>query len=76
MYWAARGQGAWVRAAAGAEPSRIRCAAFDPDAVGLTIVGSASHASAETAEFVAGFKDPVFKALGSSLKLLMVSRAR
>lgn len=72
-YWAAAGQGAWVRDAPGAAPRRIHAAAFDPEAEGLTIVGSASHSSKETEDFVAQYKAPAFRQLGSSLKLLMVA---
>jgi len=73
VYWAARGQGAWMQEGPGEPTKQIKAAQFDPSAPGLTIVGSASHSSAETTEFVSQFKDPVFKQLGSSLKLLMVA---
>ena len=73
VYWAAKGQGAWVQDGPGAPPRQIHAAPFDPAAAGLAIVGSASHNSQETTEFVSQFKDPVFKQLGSSLKLLMVA---
>ena len=43
------------------------------DDPGLTLVGSASHASAATTDVVSQFKDPTFEQLGSSLKLLMVA---
>ena len=73
VYWAAKGQGAWVREAPGEQPRRLNVAPFDKDAEGLVIVGSASHSSAETNEFVAQFRSPTFRQLGSSLKLLMVA---
>lgn len=72
VYWAAKGQGAWMQDGE-APPKQLHAAPFDPEAAGITIVGSASHNSAETTEFVQQFKDPVFTQLGSSLKLLMVA---
>lgn len=73
VYWAAKGQGAWVRDGSDKEPRRLQAAAFDSEAEGLVIVGSASHSSAETNEFVGQFKCPSFRQLGSSLKLLMIA---
>jgi 3'(2'),5'-bisphosphate nucleotidase len=73
VYWAAKGQGAWAQDGPGAPPRQIHAAAFSPSAPGLTIVGSASHSSPETAAFVADYDSPAFTALGSSLKLLMVA---
>ncbi len=73
VYWAAKGQGAFVREAPGEAPRRIEAVRFDPAAEGLAVVGSASHNSAETTEFVSQFKNPTFVQLGSSLKLLMVA---
>jgi 3'(2'), 5'-bisphosphate nucleotidase len=73
VYWAAKGQGSFVQDSP-AEPARqIHAKEFDPTASGLTIVGSASHNTAETTEFVSQFTDPSFVQLGSSLKLLMVA---
>lgn len=73
VYWAAKGQGAWVRDGPGAEPRRIHAKPFDAEMPGLVVVGSASHHSSETAEFLAQFEDPTLTQLGSSLKLLMVA---
>lgn len=70
VYWAVKGQGAFIRVAG--VDTRISAASFDPSTPGLVIVGSASHSTAETEEFVAEYASPVFKQLGSSLKLLMV----
>lgn len=56
-----------------APDARISCASFRESDAELMLVGSASHNSAETDEFVAGFKSPSFTALGSSLKLLLVA---
>ncbi len=71
MYWAAEGQGAWLRDAGG-EPRQLNCAEFSLGDEGLAVVASASHLTPETQQFVAQLKNPVFKQLGSSLKLLMV----
>jgi hypothetical protein len=57
----------------GAEaPQRLQAAEVDLAAPGLVVVGSASHLTAETKQFVAALQEPSFKQLGSSLKLLMV----
>ena len=73
VYWAAKGQGAFMKDGPGKEPKAIHAAKFTMSEPGLTLVGSASHNSAATTEFVSQFKDPKFEQLGSSLKLLMVA---
>jgi len=70
-YYAVEGQGAFKRHQG--TNTQIHCAEFDPMDVGLTLVGSASHPNPATKEFVELFKEPGFKALGSSLKLTMVA---
>ena len=75
MFWAAQGQGAFVQRAGHAEAQRMQCAEVDLARPGLVVVGSASHLTQETQEFVSQLKEPVFKQLGSSLKLLMVRAA-
>lgn len=70
-HWAVEGRGAYVRE--GDADVRIRCASFAETDAGLTLVGSASHNTAETDAFVAGYKEPAFTQLGSSLKLLLVA---
>ena len=72
-YWGLAGAGAWRRDTPTAVPVRLQCASFSLEDEGLTVVGSASHASAETAEFLSVLKAPSFKGIGSSLKLLMVA---
>lgn len=72
VYWAAQGQGAFVQRSGG-DAQRMRCAEVDLASPGLVVVGSASHLTEETREFVAQLKEPTFKQLGSSLKLLMVA---
>lgn len=74
VYWSAKGQGAWVREGPpDATPRQINVATFSPSDAGLSIVGSASHCTPETTEFVSQYSSPIFKQLGSSLKLLMVA---
>ncbi|PRW61118.1 3 (2),5 -bisphosphate nucleotidase [Chlorella sorokiniana] len=72
VYWAAEGQGAYVQRPGG-EAQRLQAAEVDLSAPGLVVVGSASHLTAETQAFVAQLREPTFKQLGSSLKLLMVA---
>ncbi len=71
VYWAAKGQGAFVQRA-GQEAQQLRCAEVHLSQPGLVVVASASHLTPETQEFVAQLREPSFKQLGSSLKLLMV----
>lgn len=71
VYWAAKGQGAFVQRA-GHEAQQLQCAEVDLTQPGLVVVASASHLTPETQEFVAQLREPSFKQLGSSLKLLMV----
>lgn len=51
----------------------VQAAQVDLSAPGLVVVASASHLTPETQAFVDQLKEPSFKQLGSSLKLLMVS---
>jgi 3'(2'),5'-bisphosphate nucleotidase len=73
VYYAAKGQGAFVKEGRSSNPQQIRAASFSMDDPGLTLVGSATHSTAATEEFVAQFQNPKFQQLGSSLKLLMVA---
>ena len=73
VYYAAKGQGAFVKDGPDAPARQIHVQEFSHDSEGLTIVGSASHSSAATTEFVSQYKNPTFQQLGSSLKLLMVA---
>jgi 3'(2'), 5'-bisphosphate nucleotidase len=73
VYHAAKGQGAFVRNGPGAPSERINVKSFSMNDEGLTLVGSASHSSAATTEFVSQFANPKFQQLGSSLKLLMIA---
>lgn len=51
----------------------IQVAEFSEADEGLMIVASASHKSPETEAFIAKYKNPKLKELGSSLKLLLVA---
>jgi 3'(2'), 5'-bisphosphate nucleotidase len=73
VYYAARGQGAFVKNGRAAAAERINVKEFSMTDKGLTLVGSASHNSEATSEFVSQFDSPKFEQLGSSLKLLMVA---
>lgn len=52
-YWAVKGKGAWLKE--GDSQKRIKCAEFNLDDPGLTIVASSSHGSKETNEFISVF---------------------
>jgi len=69
------GRGAFVREGDAADV-RIQAASFRESDSGLTLVGSASHNTAETDAFVADYAAPNFTALGSSLKLLLVAEGK
>jgi 3'-phosphoadenosine 5'-phosphosulfate (PAPS) 3'-phosphatase len=69
------GRGAYVREGDAADV-RISAASFRESDTGLTLVGSASHNTAETDAFVADYASPHFTALGSSLKLLLVAEGK
>ncbi|KAL4856578.1 3'-(2'-),5'-bisphosphate nucleotidase CysQ [Chlorella vulgaris] len=73
VYWAAKGQGAFVQRTEQDGPQRLQCAEVDMSQSGLVVVASASHLTPETQEFVAQLQAPTFQQLGSSLKLLMVA---
>lgn len=73
-HFAAEGQGAFLKK--DSNSTKISVASFRESDEGLTIVGSRSHGSQLTEDFVKGFKNPEFAALGSSLKLLMVAEGK
>lgn len=56
----------------GADDQRVSCSKYDPNAEGITVVGSASHMTPLTAEFNAQFNNPNLTQIGSSLKFLLV----
>eukprot|EP00210_Caulerpa_lentillifera_P007191 g6881.t1 len=73
-HFASVGTGAYLKTDKSVE--RISVAAFSESDSALTIVGSRSHGSQLTEDFVKQFKDPKFAALGSSLKLIMVAEGK
>ena len=54
-------------------PVEIRCAEFSEDESNLSLVASLSHSNQATEDFIAKYKDPQLKSMGSSLKLLLVA---
>jgi 3'(2'),5'-bisphosphate nucleotidase len=54
-------------------PVEIRCAEFSEDEANLSLVASLSHSNQATEDFIAKYKDPQLKSMGSSLKLLLVA---
>lgn len=70
-FFAVEGRGAFVRREG--TTTQISAAEFDPAGEGVVIVGSASHMSPATKDFVALFRDPEFRQMGSSLKFMMVA---
>eukprot|EP00955_Chlamydomonas_euryale_P044910 353000-Chlamydomonas_euryale.AAC.14 len=72
---AVKEKGAWLRQGTGEgrKQERIRAAKFGLQDKGLSIVGSSSHPSQQTAEFMELFDSPNTLQVGSSLKLLMVA---
>lgn len=52
---------------------KLRCAEFDENDAGLTLVCSRSHRDERTEKFLSGFNKPVTKAVGSSLKFMLVA---
>jgi 3'(2'), 5'-bisphosphate nucleotidase len=68
LYWGASGIGAFSRTQDAEVPIRVS-APHDP----LRVVGSRSHASAETAEYLARIGPHVLSGIGSSLKFCLVA---
>eukprot|EP00640_Fibrocapsa_japonica_P003146 CAMPEP_0113934116 /NCGR_PEP_ID=MMETSP1339-20121228/1442_1 /TAXON_ID=94617 /ORGANISM="Fibrocapsa japonica" /LENGTH=323 /DNA_ID=CAMNT_0000935769 /DNA_START=88 /DNA_END=1059 /DNA_ORIENTATION=+ /assembly_acc=CAM_ASM_000762 len=73
-YFGVVGEGASMENDADRYPESIRCKTFDEDSEGLTLVASASHLTKETEDFMAQYKNPKTKSMGSSLKLLLVAQ--
>lgn len=71
LYWAWKGGGAWRKGASG--PERLSVSSFSRKQTGLRFVASRSHRDPETEAFVTGFREPAFKAMGSSLKILLLA---
>ncbi|WP_421620803.1 3'(2'),5'-bisphosphate nucleotidase CysQ [Alkalilimnicola ehrlichii] len=75
-YYAIRGEGAW-RQSAGAEPRSIRV--VEPPRAGdrpWRVVGSRSHASAETQAFIEQLPEVELVPMGSSMKVCLVAEGR
>jgi 3'(2'), 5'-bisphosphate nucleotidase len=72
MYWGAAGIGAFRRDENGTASS-IR---VSPPASPLRVVGSRSHMSAATAEYLAGFPPHEITGVGSSLKFCLVAEGK
>eukprot|EP01023_Acetabularia_acetabulum_P025244 TRINITY_DN2417_c1_g1_i3.p1 TRINITY_DN2417_c1_g1~~TRINITY_DN2417_c1_g1_i3.p1 ORF type:complete len:312 (-),score=59.98 TRINITY_DN2417_c1_g1_i3:217-1152(-) len=70
-HWGVKGQGAYVRFQG--KDKEIHAEVYDPEQEGVWVVASASHMNTQTEEFIAQFKNPQFRQLGSSLKLLLVA---
>lgn len=74
-WWAAEGQGAWRRRG-GDQDERLFCREFSEADAGLSVVGSASHASPATAAFLERLREPEMTTMGSSLKFMLVAEGR
>lgn len=74
-HWATLHQGAFVQEKDGTV-APIHCKPFHLSDRGLVLVGSNSHGSAATEEYVSQFAEPEFTALGSSLKLMLVAEGK
>lgn len=72
LYWGARGVGAFSHHH-GASQRRIQ---VGPSHVPLRVVGSRSHASAETASYLARLGPHVITGIGSSLKFCLVAEGK
>eukprot|EP00892_Ulva_mutabilis_P001875 jgi/Ulvmu1/11689/UM008_0099.1 len=71
-HFAIKGRGAYVRTPTG-DDQAVSCKAYDPAESGITVVGSASHMSPLTEEFLAQYNSPNLTQIGSSLKFLLVA---
>jgi len=71
LCWAARGQGAWRMGPKG--PEAITASRFRTDQAGLRLVASRSHRDPATEAFATGFREPEFRAMGSSLKIILLA---
>lgn len=76
LYWAARGQGAWL-SVDGGDPQKLSGGPHYTEADSVVVVASRSHMSDEVKVFVAGLeaegKAVEFHSSGSSLKLCLVA---
>ena len=70
-HFAVEQQGAFMKE--GDKICSIQATEFSESDSGLTIIGSRSHGSSATEEFMSQYDAPKFALLGSSLKLLMIA---
>ena len=75
-HWAVKGQGAYVRTKGSDVDKRISAAEFRESDPNLVVMGSSSHASVETSEFIAKYDSPKLTPMGSSLKFLQVAEGK
>lgn len=71
FYWAAKGLGAWQTVNDTDTP--LQAHSFTRQDAGLRFVASRSHRDAETEAFISSFREPVFRAMGSSLKIMLIA---
>ncbi|HMO38609.1 MAG TPA: 3'(2'),5'-bisphosphate nucleotidase CysQ [Saprospiraceae bacterium] len=72
MYWAVRGEGAWMETSQGT--TRLQAAAFRMSDAGLNVVCSRSHLSEATHAFINQLNAPQLVSRGSALKFLIVAK--
>ena len=72
LYWAVKGEGAYLQASAEAEPQRLQ---VEPQQAGenAKIVASRSHQNDATIAFMADFPQAETLSMGSSLKFMLVA---
>lgn len=73
MYWAARGEGAWLIQEGKLQP--LHAASFSMEDRGLKVVCSRSHLNEATQAFVDQLQEPELVPKGSSLKFLILAKA-
>jgi 3'(2'), 5'-bisphosphate nucleotidase len=72
LYWAVRGQGAFLEK--NGEATRLHAATFSMDDPGLRVVCSRSHLNEGTQAFIDALNEPEKVSRGSSLKFLILAR--
>lgn len=75
VYYAVKGKGAYLRRD-GKDAKLSKRDAIDLKAAGLRVVGSRSHMSKETEEFIGKLSDATLVAAGSSLKFLILAEGK
>jgi 3'(2'), 5'-bisphosphate nucleotidase len=71
MYWAVKGQGAFVQKSG--TVSTLKAGFFDVKSQALKVVASRSHLNEATKNFIEQLKNPIIVSRGSSLKFLMLA---